>query len=408
MQASTFKFRNLKLATMTYPAVIRWAVSGFAYLIGLLATRQRQLAHIPAQRIRDPHNQLSGWRLLSWYIRRRWPALHWLSKYKTLDFTAKLHACELDAMQPFILGLGAEQTQTSDQMFIAARRLEAAEGRPEWPTAHADFITTCNRYLAGTVFTAGDSPILPKKTTHHFNRADAHAALTALADAVPLTQQPWFVISGTFLGLVREGDFLAHDYDIDVGLMAADLELDSLLDKLWARRDFAVLKVDIQPAFLGSETDQPRPALITIIHKTGIQIDIFIHHPGLARDGSPVLWHGSSLHRWENTPFALGNYQMHGLDLLGPVDADDYLTECYGDWRTPVTAFNCSTDTSNLVLVPHPSTVAFFLRQVVTQYSEHGPNWPKLLAEVTQNGFIAEDQTMPGRYHMHPALFEVS
>lgn len=208
------------------------------------------------------------------------------------------------------------------------------------------------------------------------------------------------MISGTFLGLVREGDFLAHDYDIDVGIMASDLDLDNVLDRLSAARDFALLKVDIQPPFLSTETRDPRPALIKLTHRTGIQIDIFIHHPGHARDGAPVVWHGSSLHRWENAPFALGPYRMHDLDVLGPTDADDYLTECYGDWRTPVTQFNCSTDTSNLVLVRHPSTVAHFLRRVVGAYHDGSATGPKLLSELVGNGFVIQDSATPARYRL--------
>ena len=53
-----------------------------------------------------------------------------------------------------------------------------------------------------------------------FSVDDARTALADLAAALPVDEWRWYVISGTFLGLVREGGFLAHDYDIDVGVTA--------------------------------------------------------------------------------------------------------------------------------------------------------------------------------------------
>ena len=57
----------------------------------------------------------------------------------------------------------------------------------------------------------------------------------------------WYVISGTFLGIVREGGFLAHDYDIDVGI-TVDPEhpevLDAMIEQLGRSPRFVVKKVD--------------------------------------------------------------------------------------------------------------------------------------------------------------------
>lgn len=50
--------------------------------------------------------------------------------------------------------------------------------------------------------------------------------------------------------------------------------------------------------------------------------------------------------------------------MLGPADVDRYLTENYGDWRTPVTQFNCTTGTLNLVITRSFRSVALFLTRL--------------------------------------------
>ena len=167
----------------------------------------------------------------------------------------------------------------------------------------------------------------------NFSQADGGLALEDLAHLLSLAQWPWYVISGTFLGLVREGRFLAHDVDIDVGIDAEAIDITALLQRLAASPAF-VVRNDVQQLSIGTNDDgrfalRHAPALVKLVHRTGINVDVFIHH----REGG-VVWHGSSLHRWENTPFAMAPYDLAGV--AGPADADRYLTENYGDWRVPV------------------------------------------------------------------------
>ena len=62
--------------------------------------------------------------------------------------------------------------------------------------------------------------------------------------------------------------------------------------------------------------------------------------------------------------FDLADYTLAGVPVLGPADADRYLTENYGDWRTPVTEFNCTTGTPNLVISRTFRSVALFLTRL--------------------------------------------
>ena len=77
-----------------------------------------------------------------------------------------------------------------------------------------------------------------------------------------------------------------------------------------------------------------------------------------------IIWHGSSYHRWENKIFDIETYNLHGVDVYGPKDSNLYLTENYGEWKTPVTDFHFNTGTPNLSIVKNPSSIAMFIKRI--------------------------------------------
>jgi len=213
-----------------------------------------------------------------------------------------------------------------------------------------------------TVDTEPEAKEKPKSTG--VNLMEKHG-LRVLRDVIALCDEleiEIFVISGTFLGLHREAGFLAHDYDIDLGVFEAELN-SRLLDKLNQLDGFADVSLDY-PYFREVDEDVVSyrrtevPALIKLHHNSGVQVDIFTHF-----EEGPVYWHGSSLHRWDNLKFDLVEREFLGLKVLAPLQADRYLTENYGDWRTPVRKFNCSTGTPNVVVSDSCKTRCYFLKR---------------------------------------------
>lgn len=196
---------------------------------------------------------------------------------------------------------------------------------------------------------------------------DIEDAFLALADWNRIffkERYKWFVISGTFLGLIREGGFLKHDYDIDFGIFYEDLLFDEIVNKIQNSEDFVIRKIDyLYEGVFKNDTfisnNEKKPVLLKIIHKTGLNIDLFIHYP----DGN-IIWHGSSYHRWENKIFNLKTYLLYDLEVFGPDNSDLYLTENYGDWRTPVTNFHFNTGTPNLSIIKNPSSIAMFVKRI--------------------------------------------
>ena len=77
--------------------------------------------------------------------------------------------------------------------------------------------------------------------------------------------------------------------------------------------------------------------------------------------------------------------------VLGPADADRYLTENYGDWRTPVTEFNCTTGTPNLVISRTFRSVALFLTRLA--HFAHGDpgEYAKLRATLVADGMLRDE-----------------
>lgn len=145
---------------------------------------------------------------------------------------------------------------------------------------------------------------------------DLHAAL----DGAGI---PYFIAAGTALGLIREGRPLAADNDIDVGIRDEDFDHDALVALFAAnpRFDFDVV--------------HPHTKKVGLKHRGGSPIDIFRFY----RDGEK-MYHDAVFVRWGNTPFEVGRRSIRGLDLPLPVDHDTYLTENYGDWRTPNAGFD--------------------------------------------------------------------
>jgi phosphorylcholine metabolism protein LicD len=173
---------------------------------------------------------------------------------------------------------------------------------------------------------------LPKaKATMKPSAGDA--ALVDLYDML-MPAIPFFLISGTLLGVIREGRLLGGDKDIDVGIMSGE-HASAVRTKVAASRKF-------------KEQFVPSVDLIKLTHRNGVKIDIFLHH----REGD-VIWHGSHLHAWDNRVWwkdgekPLIEHEYAGRPFLIPSDPDMYLTDNYGDWRTPRPNYDASLEAPN-------------------------------------------------------------
>ncbi|MBK1733886.1 hypothetical protein CKO15_01040 [Halorhodospira abdelmalekii] len=232
----------------------------------------------------------------------------------------------------------------------------------------------------------GSRPPGPPRTGD-FARDDAEAALHDVAHLLPLERWRWMALTGTFLGLYREGDFLPHDFDIDLGLLACEVDLAALRQRLERSPRFVSVRSDEQyrlhrtSAGLGIER---LPVLIKAVHRTGIAVDFSLLHQ---EEG--VWWHGSTLHRWEHAPMERIEYELRGVKILGPRAGDRYLSEAYGDWRTPRHSFNCTSDSHNLVVVRNLLSVSLSLKRLAWHLSQDdAEGYDALLEQLLRQGLL--------------------
>ena len=386
----------LNFLNRPHSPVFRHGVGAAAYLGTLTVTGRPSIARLVHTEFVDDETKYA-FRLAGWVLRRGWPGVETVTD-DFFDFTVGAQPADLDALERFITSRRRhlpEHLWRADDLFVRAARIHAQldAGATDIEDLRADFHRRADELLP-LISTAQGRPAPPvSEREGDFSVIDARTALADLAAALPVDEWRWYVISGTFLGLVREGGFLAHDYDIDVGV-TADPEhperLRAMIEQLSRSPRFVVKKVDDAQTVVetapGRHTVERSLALVKLIHENGINVDVFVHH----REGD-VLWHGSSIHRWENSVFDLAEHTLGGVRVLGPDDADRYLTENYGDWRTPVTEFNCTTGTPNLVITRSFRSVALFLTRL--GHFAHGDpgEYEKLRATLVADGLLREE-----------------
>lgn len=159
----------------------------------------------------------------------------------------------------------------------------------------------------------------------------AWSAVDDVAEVLDGAGVPYFLAAGTALGMVRAQGPLGHDSDIDVGVMEDVWDHDALVTAFLAHPRF-----DIDVA-------HPQHDKIYLKHRRGSSLDIWRFYTA---DGK--VWHDGLMTRWGNAPFDIARRDVQGRSVPLPADADTYLTESYGDWRTPNADFDAFCDAPNV------------------------------------------------------------
>lgn len=171
---------------------------------------------------------------------------------------------------------------------------------------------------------------LPGQHRDAFSRR-AHEALRDLNLELSRLGVRGFLISGTLLGLVREGRFISWDKDIDLGFFTSEIVPEDLEMAFEQHPDFDVRRLDFS-------SDRMR-----VQHVNGMSIDVFPHY----MDGDRV-WHDGTTTRWWNRPFELRETEFLGESTFVPDHAEQYLDENYGEWQEPNPDFDARIDAPNV------------------------------------------------------------
>jgi hypothetical protein len=183
-----------------------------------------------------------------------------------------------------------------------------------------------------------------------------------------------FAISGTLLGIHRNGGLLAHDVDIDVGIHLDDPRLDDFLRAMVC----SPLTRRAKSARLGAITRYLNPHLPLmpdhVIYHTfymedpsalgeTVSVDVFLHFRALGFDV-----HGIGTRLWINSPIVTERVQVKDAELLLPRDRHTYLLENYGDYRVERKVFENAVDCPNAVNLYAPGAAVWMISKLNLYY----------------------------------------
>jgi len=190
-----------------------------------------------------------------------------------------------------------------------------------------------------------------REKTPRLSQVPPSAPLAALKEAITLLEGQGlqaFPTAGTLLGWWREGAFLAHDKDIDIMLpVGSD----------WQK---AVATLSGSSAFRLIPSELGFSNFISLLHiETGMVVDVS-HHEEDGDGQAKCVWRIPGLadeqcRRTQQSAYRLVRDEWLGCEFWRPEDPDQFLTELYGDWRTPMKTFD--TVISGHHLVGYPDAV---------------------------------------------------
>jgi len=206
----------------------------------------------------------------------------------------------------------------SGDLLGSIQHLDRAIIRLAGPTE--DTVTTAEKFFDG------EKKARPGIKKEKFDTDAAKRALKDLMNVANSKNLEVFLVSGTLLGCVREGSFLNHDKDIDVGIIGWENQFDlysALIKSGLFTYDAQFLK--------GHET-----IYLPMLHKsTGIWIDIFVYHQNHNKIYTGVDFFFGYRQTFSFTQFELMKTKFLDIDVLIPKNSELNLQENFGNWKSP-------------------------------------------------------------------------
>jgi hypothetical protein len=156
------------------------------------------------------------------------------------------------------------------------------------------------------------------------NAAHALANLVDARDALSTTGARPFIVDGTLLGAVREGGFIAHDTDVDLGCFIEDQSPEMIAAMEWAgftfRKQYGTASRGLEYSF----------------RRHDIKLDLFFYYTD-DRGRFHAAWKKRRPIRYRYPLFHLAPLEFMGETFMAPEDPETFLVAKYGPrWRTPV------------------------------------------------------------------------
>lgn len=147
--------------------------------------------------------------------------------------------------------------------------------------------------------------------------------------------QHFFLVCGTLLGQYRDNNFISYDSDIDIGILYEKYN-DNIKDYIINSGLFTLLNI------LGKNENSLE---LKFIHKNGTNIDIFLFYHVNKQINDSYYYCASFFGICNSKPDGFCKWGNHIPGFIEikfknkkyniPQNTDDFLTECYGDWKIP-------------------------------------------------------------------------
>ena len=196
--------------------------------------------------------------------------------------------------------------------------------------------------------------ILPPSSAKYMDTKNAKLALKKLYKIFTEKNMKIFLSSGTLLGIVRDGDILPYDKDLDLGL---DWKVSrDLVKKTLEEIGFKISK----------RTQEDDKWLITgVDRKNGVTVDIFFYKKlkdkivyGFNGKPYPILW--------EFPHFELSTIEYNGDKWFIPSPYEVYCETMYGEnWKTPISNFDTIISSSNLAKESKKLSICFGIGSLI-------------------------------------------
>ncbi len=191
---------------------------------------------------------------------------------------------------------------------------------------------------------------------------DAHVLHTVLEETLNVLDSAGlepFICFGLLLGYIREGDFLSHDSDLDLGFIWQD-GLCEKLSQLLTSHGFSLLHVE----------PDPWPSRIKACHRQhAIPLDIlfFRASPPWVQTYTRICGHPIIRNR---TPFELKTVRFRGIEVRVPYPPEQFLSENYGNWQEPSSWYDYILS-SLLTDFSDPAVRYYYLRRLANAVYMH-------------------------------------
>ena len=183
-------------------------------------------------------------------------------------------------------------------------------------------------------------------------REQARALLLDVVDVIAAADVDYVLDYGTLLGILRDGDLIPWDSDIDLAIPAGELPKLLAVLKTFRKRGRWISRRPFTHAYhYWTEADCRAIKIRSrrwFFFKGPLACDICVKYP--APDGCRY-WSSMRMVCKADRRFFEGRetVEYHGRRLNVPAHAAEYLATIYGDWRTPNPAYNPTREDGTIV-----------------------------------------------------------